>query len=88
MFTVYSYIKLFISGARIDHGHHGNKPERALYDVLALEKAVNAAISKTHFQETLMIVTADHSHVFDIAGYPNRGANILGNLILNSCFFL
>ena len=29
-------------------------------------------------EETLVIVTADHSHVFDIAGYAYRGTNIFG----------
>ncbi|XP_045172754.2 alkaline phosphatase-like [Mercenaria mercenaria] len=69
---------LLVEGAKIDHGHHANRPEKALYDVLAMDKAVDVAISKTDFQDTLIMVTADHSHAFDIAGYPSRGSNILG----------
>ncbi|XP_053405179.1 alkaline phosphatase-like [Mercenaria mercenaria] len=68
---------LLVEGAKIDHGHHLNKPESALYDVLAMDKAVNVAISKTDFQDTLMIVTADHSHAFNIASYPSGGSDIL-----------
>ncbi|XP_053379759.1 alkaline phosphatase, tissue-nonspecific isozyme-like [Mercenaria mercenaria] len=36
------------------------------------------ALRMTNKEETLVIVTADHSHVFDIAGYAYRGTDIFG----------
>ncbi|WAR13536.1 PPBT-like protein [Mya arenaria] len=65
------------SGARIDHAHHETKAKKALYDTLAFEEAVQVALNLTNPEETLTIVTADHSHVFTINGYPDRGNGIL-----------
>ncbi|KAL4227487.1 hypothetical protein ACF0H5_012931 [Mactra antiquata] len=71
---------LLVEGARIDHGHHDNKAKKALYDVLAFDNAVKAAGSRPESSPdtTLSIVTADHSHVFNIVGYPQRGSDVLG----------
>ncbi|XP_031549411.1 alkaline phosphatase-like [Actinia tenebrosa] len=64
---------LFVEGGRIDHGHHGGKAVKALMDTVAMAKAVDKAVSIVGEEETLMITTADHSHVLSIAGYPRRG---------------
>lgn len=47
-----------------------------------LDEAVRVATEMTDEDDTLMIVTADHSHVFNIAGYPKRGNDILGYKIV------
>ncbi|XP_046553308.1 alkaline phosphatase, tissue-nonspecific isozyme-like [Haliotis rubra] len=65
-------------GGRIDHGHHANSAKKALQDVLAFEEAVAESNRLVSISDTLTIVAADHSHVFTIGGYPNRGNNILG----------
>ncbi|XP_069116121.1 alkaline phosphatase-like [Argopecten irradians] len=69
---------LLVEGGRIDHAHHENNAKRALYDGLAFEDAVKIATEMTDERDTLIIVTADHAHVFNIAGYPARGNNIFG----------
>ncbi|MEP6602280.1 MAG: alkaline phosphatase [Nitrospirota bacterium] len=74
---------LMVEAGRIDHAHHDGNAYRALTDTIALSDAVKAALAKTDPQETLVVVTADHSHVFTIAGYPTRGNDILGKVIPN-----
>jgi alkaline phosphatase len=69
---------LMVEGGRIDHAHHDGNAYRALTDAIEFSNAVRAATKKVDIKDTLIIVTADHSHVFTIAGYPTRGNNILG----------
>ncbi|MGL5487536.1 MAG: alkaline phosphatase, partial [Shewanella sp.] len=69
---------LIVESGRIDHGHHAGNASRALTDAVELSNAVKAAIDATSSDDTLIMVTADHSHVFTIAGYPKRGNPILG----------
>ncbi|WP_442872162.1 alkaline phosphatase [Colwellia sp. 20A7] len=72
---------LMVESGRIDHGHHAGSASTALTDAIEFSNAVQAAIDATNDEETLIIVTADHSHVFTIAGYPKRGNPILGKVI-------
>jgi alkaline phosphatase len=68
---------LLVEGGRIDHAHHSNWAKRALHDLVAMNEAVEKAVNMTDEQDTLIVVTADHSHVFTIGGYPSRGRDIL-----------
>ena len=74
---------LMVEGGRIDHGHHDGKPGYALLETQAFARAIEAALEKVDLEETLVLVTADHSHVFTIAGYPVRGNPILGLVVEN-----
>jgi len=69
---------LMVEGGRIDHAHHSGNAYRALTDTQQLAAAVQTVAEKTSAKDTLIIVTADHSHVFTIGGYPQRGNPILG----------
>ncbi|OQR79341.1 alkaline phosphatase, partial [Tropilaelaps mercedesae] len=70
---------LFVEGARIDTAHHDNLAGYSLEEVYQLDKAIEAADGLTSEQDTLTIVTADHSHAFTINGYATRGNDILGH---------
>ena len=74
---------LMVEAGRIDHGHHAGNAFRALTDAIELSDAVRVAQSKASADDTLVIVTADHSHVFTVAGYPDRGNDILGKVVTN-----
>jgi len=71
---------LLVEGGRIDHGHHDNNAYRALTDGIAFADAVAVADEMTDKEDTLIIVTADHSHTFNFSGYPARGNPILGKV--------
>lgn len=72
---------LMVESGRIDHGHHAGNAHAALTDTIEFAKAVKVAVENTNPKDTLILVTADHSHVFTIAGYPKRGNPILGKVV-------
>ena len=69
---------LMVEGGRIDHGHHAGQAGYALEEAVEFARAIQYAVDNTDPRETLILVTADHSHVMTIAGYPRRGNPILG----------
>ncbi|KAK9401480.1 intestinal-type alkaline phosphatase [Crotalus adamanteus] len=69
---------LFVEGGRIDHGHHDGIAKRALTEAIEFDKAIERAGELTREEDTLTVVTADHSHVFSFGGYTLRGTSIFG----------
>lgn len=71
---------LMVESGRIDHGHHAGNAYRAFTDTLEFSKAIREAMAMVDLSETLILVTADHSHVMTFSGYPSRGNPILGKV--------
>lgn len=71
---------LMVEGGRIDHALHAGNAYRALDETVSFAAAVQAALERTDPAETLIVVTADHSHTLTFAGYPRRGNPILGKV--------
>ena len=71
-----------ILGGRIDHAHHDGRAKVSLEETLQFDLAVKAALEMTSITDTLVLVTADHSHTLTMSGYTSRGTDILGALSL------
>ena len=69
---------LVVEGGNIDNAHHEGYVRHALHETSEMDDAVAHAVQVTNPDDTLIIVTADHSHTLTIAAYPERGADILG----------
>jgi alkaline phosphatase len=71
---------LMVEGGRIDHGHHAGNAFRALNETIEFAHAVEVANTMTSVDDTLILVTADHSHTLTFVGYPARDNPILGKV--------
>ena len=69
---------LMVESASIDKWHHRNNAYRALTDVDELSKAVAVAEELTSDKDTLIIVTADHSHGLTLSAGSAIGEPVLG----------
>lgn len=83
------HIIIFPSGGRIDTAHHETKARKALDETAELAKAVEAAMKEVDPEDTLIVVTSDHSHTMTYNGYSKRGSDILGfvNKVTNIVYF-
>lgn len=68
---------LFVEGGLIDSAHHETFARLSLDETVELSKAVQQAVDMTNEDDTLIVVTSDHSHTMTMAGYPVRGNDIL-----------
>ncbi|KAL5275691.1 hypothetical protein ACFFRR_001502 [Megaselia abdita] len=69
---------LMVEGGRIDQAHHQNYARAAMEEMVQFDLAIEKGVTMTDKKNTLVIVTADHSHAVTLNGYPNRGNDILG----------
>lgn len=63
-------------GGLIDFGHHNDQAEHAFDETVQFSKAIELARKRTSLENTLIVVTADHSHTMSIAGYSVTITNI------------
>lgn len=71
---------LLVEGGNIDKASHAGNAYRALTDTVALSDAVRTASDMTSADDTLILVTADHSHTLTLSGYSRRGNAIMGKV--------
>lgn len=69
---------LLVEGGKIDMGSHLGNARRTLTETIEFSKAIEAVLAKVDLKDTLVVVTADHSHGLVISGYAARNAPILG----------
>ncbi|XP_072247883.1 alkaline phosphatase, tissue-nonspecific isozyme [Leuresthes tenuis] len=79
---------LLVEGGRIDQAHHAGRAYMALHEAVAFDDAIAKGLELTKEDETLTIVTADHSHPLTFNGYTFRGQSILGKSPLWGTDFL
>jgi alkaline phosphatase len=61
---------LLVEGGRIDTAHHETTARLALDEAVEFQKTVEYVKKNTNEDDTLIVVTADHSTVLTVGGYP------------------
>ncbi|CAF3399751.1 unnamed protein product [Rotaria socialis] len=73
---------LFVEGSRIDHAHHYTQPRYALDDYVEFDNTIGQIKrilqDEGVLDDTLLVVTSDHSNAFSFGAGAARGSNIFG----------
>ena len=70
---------ILVESGRIDHAHHENLAHLAIDDFVEFDQTIESTIKQLDLKETLVIVTADHSHSMSFIGYDARNTSIFDN---------
>jgi alkaline phosphatase len=57
-----------------------DKAHKALDDFVVFDEAIGEALKMVDEKDTMVVVTADHSHTFSIGGNSMRGNPVYGEL--------
>lgn len=63
---------LFVENQKVDTAHHNTHARLALDETVEFSKAIELARKKVNEDDTLIIVTSDHSHTMSYSGYGVR----------------
>jgi len=70
---------ILVESGRIDHAHHENLAHLAIDDFVEFDQTIESTLKQLDLKETLVIVTADHSHSMSFIGYDARNTSIFDN---------
>jgi alkaline phosphatase len=80
-----SGIFVMIEAGRIDHAHHKNMAKRSLEETKEFDETIKTVINyfkeKNELDETLIILTADHSHQFTMGNYQTRNLTLFSSIL-------
>ena len=70
---------LLVESGLIDHGHHSSQAKKAIDEFVVFDEAIGRVLNITSSSDdTLIVVTADHSHTLSLGGNSLRGNEIFG----------
>lgn len=73
---------LFVEGGLIDLAHHDTRARIALDETAEFSKAIERARKLTSEEDTLIVVSSDHSHTMTYNGYTVSNCIIFGDIPL------
>ncbi|XP_072016314.1 uncharacterized protein [Amphiura filiformis] len=69
---------LMVGAGQIDSAHHEGKAQKALFETLAFDAAVQKVLDMVDLRDTLVIVTSTYAQALSYVGHSSRDNPILG----------